>query len=887
MKKKCVDGGKEILFEPIYHRFYSEGIGRIKPFSRRFKIEEKVLAEFLKSCLEKIQWLYVRCGIKEMWKCKKNGELVGKDSREEYLYYLENYLRKPSYQEYFFGKYPVLYLLLKEKLQSYVDYIEEVLLHYMRDWEEIRDILYQGQAMGRIAGIQGGWSDEHISGKTVVRLELENGSGLFYKPHGLTNLASYQKFSRQLHHWCEQTTYEYRYIDKKTYGWELEVSEERCRDGDEVREYYTSMGVQMCLAYVLGISDMHGENVIAHGKYPVFIDLEVFPDRFRLEKGELGSVCQTGMLPASRDGRRVDMGAIRCDKMQQEIYKVPCIIAKGTSDMRIEYRYAKKKWKNGLPILYGERQDYRRYVKELLDGFERAYEQILLHKEMFQENIKRTVKLESRCVIRNTQEYIMYQSMLTFPEMMQEEEKRQVLLRHMEKGLKKGIRSGEQILKYEQEKTAGFCVPLFYAKEQDFYLENQRVVKGYFSSTVSRTLQERTDRLSEKDCQLQKKRILISLLPDIRKEPWLKEKMNVREIAEQLEREMMYQDGKITWMGVRYETREVISPVYVDLYLYQGLAGIAIFFTAAARIYGDKGYRIISQKAMDVLAAHTCRDELPGESPMGLFTGEASLVYSWLILYQISGEEACRIYAKKHCDRLMERFLKVKELDLLAGKAGFILVLWMMYEEFSEKRYKREAVFLADRLLEEGQQVSLAGLAHGISGIALSLAIAWKMVKKQEYRMAAEKMLRYENTLFDLEYGNWMDIRGGKPEDTSAWCHGAPGILLARLWIKKIFPEMEDSLLMSGEAYRKTVETWKESGCLCHGNAGIREILKFAAQTAGVPLPGVVKCEDEWIWMEDAVTPGFMTGLSGIGYSLLREISPDLPNVLGFLQDNI
>src|SRR5699024_5845152 len=104
-----------------------------------------------------------------------------------------------------------------------------------------------------------------------------------------------------------------------------------------------------------------------------------------------------------------------------------------------------------------------------------------------------------------------------------------------------------------------------------------------------------------------------------------------------------------------------------------------------------------------------------------------------------------------------------------------------------------------------------------------------------EYRMSAEKMLRYENTLFDRKYGNWMDIRGGKTKDTSAWCHGAPGILLARLWIKKIFPEMEDSLLMPGEAYRKTAETWKESGCLCHGNAGIREILKFAAQTAGVP----------------------------------------------------
>ena len=68
------------------------------------------------------------------------------------------------------------------------------------------------------------------------------------------------------------------------YGWEQEVTEAEWMCEKEIQEYYYRCGAECCLAYVLGMTDIHMDNVIAHGKYPVIIDTEFMFDR-RIEVG--------------------------------------------------------------------------------------------------------------------------------------------------------------------------------------------------------------------------------------------------------------------------------------------------------------------------------------------------------------------------------------------------------------------------------------------------------------------------------------------------------------------------------------------------------------------------------------------------------------------------
>lgn len=63
-------------------------------------------------------------------------------------------------------------------------------------------------------------------------------------------------------------------LEKVDYGWTEEVVRKECIDSEEVTNFYKRVGVLAATAYVLGIGDLHYENIIAHGEFPVIIDAE-------------------------------------------------------------------------------------------------------------------------------------------------------------------------------------------------------------------------------------------------------------------------------------------------------------------------------------------------------------------------------------------------------------------------------------------------------------------------------------------------------------------------------------------------------------------------------------------------------------------------------------
>lgn len=59
--------------------------------------------------------------------------------------------------------------------------------------------------------------------------------------------------------------------------------------------------------------------------------------------------------------------------------------------------------------------------------------------------------------------------------------------------------------------------------------------------------------------------------------------------------------------------------------------------------------------------------------------------------------------------------------------------------------------------------------------------------RKQRVSEKINLLCEYENSLYSEEKENWLDLRSpeGEQKVMNAWCHGAPGILLARLEIEK------------------------------------------------------------------------------------------------------
>ncbi|MEO1083615.1 MAG: lanthionine synthetase LanC family protein, partial [Acidobacteriota bacterium] len=201
-------------------------------------------------------------------------------------------------------------------------------------------------------------------------------------------------------------------------------------------------------------------------------------------------------------------------------------------------------------------------------------------------------------------------------------------------------------------------------------------------------------------------------------------------------------------------------------------------------------------------------------------------------------------------------------------------------------------------------EAPLAGFAHGAAGIAWALARLAAVTGDDRFHGAANGGLEYERHLYSPAQQNWPDLRHDRLQDGEwsyfhAWCHGAPGIGLARLDLLDRWGG--DRLDRAGRiaeiraAARSTLEAgFGDNHCLCHGDLGNLELIHRAADAlddadlrdAGDRLARWLLTGLEAGGLHCGVTsraelPGLMTGIAGVGYGLLRLAAPDdVPSVL-------
>lgn len=123
----------------------------------------------------------------------------------------------------------------------------------------------------------------------MAKVELDNGTILYYKPHSLDKNIKYQELYNYL---CRKTGISCRtvqYLSHDSYGWEEKIENIPCKNESEVEHYYFRMGIHLFLGYALGATDLHGENIIAHGEYPVIIDMETYPGYLKQQSEKDGS----------------------------------------------------------------------------------------------------------------------------------------------------------------------------------------------------------------------------------------------------------------------------------------------------------------------------------------------------------------------------------------------------------------------------------------------------------------------------------------------------------------------------------------------------------------------------------------------------------------------
>ena len=114
----------------------------------------------------------------------------------------------------------------------------------------------------------------------------------------------------------EYRYYKKRFLSNKLYVRKIlaeeNIENKSCNIKEEIERYYFRLGIHLFLGYALGATDLHGENIVAHGEHPVIIDMETYPGYITKNSGSsteekaeikirekiMTSVLNTGILRA-------------------------------------------------------------------------------------------------------------------------------------------------------------------------------------------------------------------------------------------------------------------------------------------------------------------------------------------------------------------------------------------------------------------------------------------------------------------------------------------------------------------------------------------------------------------------------------------------------------
>jgi lantibiotic modifying enzyme len=203
----------------------------------------------------------------------------------------------------------------------------------------------------------------------------------------------------------------------------------------------------------------------------------------------------------------------------------------------------------------------------------------------------------------------------------------------------------------------------------------------------------------------------------------------------------------------------------------------------------------------------------------------------------------------------------------------------------------------------------LTGMSHGAAGIAMALARLHDITGDPRLSAAVRDALAFEDAVFDAEQGNWPDLRHPSPDRPAfmeAWCHGAPGIGLARAAMPRAVSTAVDEPAVDqaiDQAIDAAVATVKRAGLgsrdgLCCGNTGRIDLLVTVArrrrdatlmQLAGEQVSAMVARARHHGYRftpgggQELFDPSFFQGLSGVAYQLLRCAHPDIiPSAIAF-----
>lgn len=298
---------------------------------------------------------------------------------------------------------------------------------------------------------------------------------------------------------------------------------------------------------------------------------------------------------------------------------------------------------------------------------------------------------------------------------------------------------------------------------------------------------------------------------------------------------------------------------------------------------------------------------------VGGATGLGSVVYALAAMSKCLRDDDLLADAHVAAELVTDGLIAAdKQLDVIGGSAGAILCLLRLYRDSrSDDVLKRaikcgEHLIAQSRLGSEGRRSwvgqgsgkqALNGMSHGAAGFAFALASLSAATGREEFAKAASECIAFENSSYDAARKNWPDLRGeGQPSWPCQWCHGAPGIGLARIAMvrrggvdpKTMANDIRNAVEGATRGWPGGIDTLCcgtlgsiEFFCEAGNALGRDDLRELASRRLGAVLETAASTGDyRWNSGKRQFNLGLFRGLAGVGYTSLRQVDGSLPNVI-------
>ena len=616
--------------------------------------------------------------------------------------YLTELLSRPNFLG-LLGRYPVLARALAGAVDTWAYAETQLAWRYLVDRDLIAAL--PGMPAGRftLAAVSPWLGDPHRGLQTVHMLTGADGSRVIYKP---TDCRIFHRL-RALLAWVRSEDPQLGFrvptaVVRDGYGWVEYVPREPCGTAAGVAAFYQRMGSMIAIAWLLGASDLHSDNLIACGPDPVMVDLEsavgVRAGDSPWTQGRLfqrmmtGSVLGTGLLPTlvttntenpidlsgigARAGQRLTLDAWRdagTTKMHKGSIEVehpmlPCVPYRPgvalvqASDFAADIEAGFKK----TCLLFLNRQSQLMSDSALLRNFgESRY----------------------RLVLRSTAAYAQIANDLNHPDLLSDGADRDRHLDYMLTGYI-GDAAGEKIGQAERASIDRGDIPYFAVEgnSRDLCVDDSTLIPDYFEISPADALLERVATLNADEIDRQTWYLRTSLITsdlNRRAEDGFfltccsrvpDEVVSVGTFTEAItrisERLMALRcDGGtegIAWPSIRSVRGRDWQVIPGGNTLYDGTAGIALFLVLAGDLLRDSQLVSVARRCLEPMIREVQRGEV---ARLGAYEGAAGQLYALTCLEKASRADYSDLKQKLLC-MIRDHAPHDVILDVIGGIAG-------------------------------------------------------------------------------------------------------------------------------------------------------------------------------------------------------------------------